>query len=84
MIIAAPGSRSEGLRMREFPVAIAIGRDQRGIIAGKLNLVAYFQFDQQALQTTWRGAQRSDEDDELKESAYGQMAAPTPRGTRRV
>jgi hypothetical protein len=32
MIIAAPGSRSEGLRMTVFPVAIAIGIDQSGIM----------------------------------------------------
>lgn len=32
MIIAAPGSRSEGLTIRVFPVTIAIGIDQRGII----------------------------------------------------
>ena len=37
IIIAAPGSRSEGLIMSELPVAIAL-IDQRGIIAGKLNL----------------------------------------------
>lgn len=38
MIIAAPGSRSLGFRMRELPEAIAIGIDHSGIIAGKLNL----------------------------------------------
>jgi hypothetical protein len=32
MIIAAPGSRSEGFRMRVFPVTVAIGIDQRGIM----------------------------------------------------
>jgi hypothetical protein len=32
MIIAAPGSRSEGLRMSVFPVAIAIGIDHSGIM----------------------------------------------------
>lgn len=32
MIIAAPGSRSEGLRINVFPVAIAIGIDQSGIM----------------------------------------------------
>ena len=37
MIIAAPGSRSEGFRMRVLPVATATGRTQRGIMAGKLN-----------------------------------------------
>lgn len=36
-IMAAPGSRSEGLRIRQLPVAVAIGIDQRGIIAGKSN-----------------------------------------------
>ena len=34
-IIAAPGSRSDGLRIRVFPVIVAMGIDQRGIIAGK-------------------------------------------------
>src|SRR5262249_4851115 len=34
-IIAAPGSRSEGFRIRQLPVAVAIGIDQRGIMAGK-------------------------------------------------
>ena len=32
MIIAAPGSRSEGLTIKQFPVTIAIGIVQRGII----------------------------------------------------
>jgi hypothetical protein len=32
MIIAAPGSRSEGLRMSVFPVTAAMGMDHRGII----------------------------------------------------
>lgn len=32
MIIAAPGSRSEGLSIRVFPVAIAIGIVHNGII----------------------------------------------------
>ena len=31
------GSRSEGLRMKVLPQAIAYGRNQSGIIAGKLN-----------------------------------------------
>ena len=31
------GSRSEGLRMNVLPHAIAKGRNQSGIIAGKLN-----------------------------------------------
>ena len=33
----AEGSRSEGLRMKALPVAIAIGCIQKGTIAGKLN-----------------------------------------------
>lgn len=41
MIMAAPGSRSEGLRMRELPVAMAMGMDQRGIMAGKLKLSVF-------------------------------------------
>jgi hypothetical protein len=32
MIIAEPGSRSEGFRMRVFPVTVAIGIDHRGIM----------------------------------------------------
>lgn len=32
MIIAAPGSRSEGLQMRVLPVTAAMGIVQRGII----------------------------------------------------
>jgi len=34
-IIAAPGSRSEGLRIRVFPVTVAIGIDHSGIILHK-------------------------------------------------
>ena len=32
----ASGTRSEGLRITVFPQAIAYGRNQNGIIAGKL------------------------------------------------
>jgi hypothetical protein len=34
-IMHAPGSRSEGLITSVLPVTVAIGIDQRGIIAGK-------------------------------------------------
>lgn len=34
MIMAAPGSRSEGLRINVFPVTVANGIDQSGIILG--------------------------------------------------
>lgn len=34
-IIEAPGSRSDGLRIMVFPVIVAMGMDQSGIIAGK-------------------------------------------------
>src|SRR5450432_877522 len=34
-IIAAPGSRSDGFRIRQLPVTVAIGIDHSGIIAGK-------------------------------------------------
>ena len=84
MIMAAPGSRSDGLRMSEFPVAMAIGRDQRGIIAGKLNLVAIFQFDQYAFLFSFREALIVKKESDGEKWTYGQIAAPTPRGTRRV
>jgi hypothetical protein len=35
--LSGPGTRSEGLRMKAFPVPIAIGSIQSTIIAGKLN-----------------------------------------------
>lgn len=34
-IMAAPGSRSEGLIIMVFPVMVAIGIDHNGIMAGK-------------------------------------------------
>ncbi len=34
-IMAAPGSRSDGLRMRVLPVTVAMGMHQSGIMAGK-------------------------------------------------
>lgn len=34
-IIAAPGSRSDGLSTRVLPVMVATGIHQRGIMAGK-------------------------------------------------
>lgn len=34
-IIAAPGSRSDGLRIRQLPVTVAVGIDHSGIMAGK-------------------------------------------------
>ena len=35
---AAPGSRSDGFNTKVFPVTVARGNIQSGIIAGKLNL----------------------------------------------
>lgn len=72
MIMAAPGSRSEGLRINEFPVAMAF-TDHRGIMAGKLKLVAAVR----------RCQHHSVEQNSWLET-HGQIAAPTPRGTRRV
>ena len=37
MIMAAPGSRSEGLRTRVFPVTAAIGIVHSGIILREMN-----------------------------------------------
>lgn len=36
IIMAAPGSRSEGFRITVFPVTIAKGIDQRGIMLGSI------------------------------------------------
>ena len=40
-IMAAPGSRSEGLRIMVLPVMVAMGILQRGIIAGKSTAQLY-------------------------------------------
>jgi hypothetical protein len=37
-IIAAPGARSEGFKTTVFPVIVAMGIHQSGIIAGKSDL----------------------------------------------
>lgn len=55
--MAAPGSRSEGLRIRVFPVATAIGIVQSGIIAGKLNGAMLVTKSQKSGRNDW-GKQR--------------------------
>jgi len=58
--------------IKEFPVPMAMGKDQRGIMAGKLNLEeATHTFDQLV---------RHARPFPLFATTHGQIAAPTPNG----
>jgi hypothetical protein len=71
--------------MREFPVTVAIAIAQRGIIAGKLNLLRSESFQSATKFVPFHSETASNTSS--REDVYvthGQMAATTPRGTLRV
>lgn len=55
IIIAAPGSRSEGLRMRVFPVTAAMGIVHSGIILPRISIVHTSLYIQKAIRREIEG-----------------------------
>jgi hypothetical protein len=68
----APGSLSDGFKTKVFPVAMARGNIQRGIIAGKLNLPSSNIREDKK----WRKGRRREEEGRT----YGVIPAQTPNG----
>lgn len=67
--MAAPGSRSDGLRIRVFPVVAAIGMVQRGIILQKHKYILLF----------WAKSEVTDAG-----KLNGAILAQTPKGSLRT
>ena len=59
MIMAAPGSRSEGLRMRVFPVTAAMGMVHSGIILTRISMEYTHQIFNKAIRGEVEGSNTS-------------------------
>lgn len=77
-IMVAPGSRSDGLRIRELPVAVAIAIAQRGIIAETAHV--------ESVSVSGSPSRRifAQRPDNAPGKLKGQTAATTPSGSLRM